>query len=266
METGEAGKPRPWRRLVRYVVALVAMVAAGVVLLVSRGSSPTEEIAHFERTYAPEYVGTVYFTLTANSAKPRQVTVRWGRLRRVFEHRSTSPVTYTIEKGVGKERSDPLFVDVDPPADIVFSFGEAPAGAVNLSAEPWEALPYSSGVAAPRPANADSATATAAVDESVSYGGVDVAGIGLRSAPALSADRLVSLKHGEVHPVRCWVRGQAMTNSNLADPADDHAAYSSDIWWRIETATSPGFIADVWFARRGTSDKLNLPECAPGGR
>lgn len=266
MEPGEAARPRAPQRLIRYFVALIAMVGAGIVLLAVRDSSPTEEVAHFERTFAPEYVGTVYFTLTADSAKPRQVTVRWGRLRRSFEHRSPSPVTYTVEKGVGKERADPLFVDVDPPADIVFNFGEAPPGAVNLSAEPWEALPHNSGVAPPRPANADSATATAAVDESVSYGGVDVAGIGLRSTPRLSADRLLALKHGEVHPVRCWVRGEAMTNSNLADPADDHAAYSSDIWWRIDTANASGFIADVWFSRRGTSDKLNLPECAAGGR
>lgn len=262
MESDEAGRPRARRRLIRYLVAIVAMVGAGAVLLAVRGSSPTDEAAHFEQTYSPEYVGTVYFTLTANSDKPRQVTVRWGRLRRSFEHRSASPVTYTVEKGVGKERSDPLFVDVDPPADILFNFGEAPSGAVNLSAEPWEALPYNSGVAPPRPANADSATATAAVDESVSYGGVDVAGVGLRVAPALAAERSVALKHGEVHPVRCWVRGQAMTNSNLADPADDHAAYSSDIWWRIDTPTAKGFIADVWFSRRGMSDKLNLPECA----
>lgn len=256
------GNARSPRHIIRYLVACVAMVGAGVVLLAARDESPTGEAAHFEHTFSSDYVGTVWFTLSADSSKPRQVTVRWGRLRRTFEHRDSEPVTYTVEKGVGKERSDPLFVDVNPPADVVFSFGEKPPGSVNLSSEPWEALPYSPGVPSARPANADSATAAASVDESVSYGGVDAAGIGVRKAPELAAERLAVVKHGEVHTVRCWVRGQAITNSNLADRADDNAAYSSDIWWRIETPTVDGFIADVWFARRGTSDKLNLRECA----
>jgi hypothetical protein len=236
------------------------------VLVVVRGSRATGEGAHFEHTFAPEYVGTVWFTLSVDSAKPRQVTVRWERLRRSFEHRSTTPVTYLIVKGVGKERSEPLFVDVSSAADVIFNFGDPPSGAIDLSAQPWEALPYNSGVAPPRPANADSATATAAVDESVSYGGVDVAGIGVRQAPQLAADKLGVVKHGEVYPATCWIRGQVLTNGNLSDPADDNAAYTSDLWWRIQTPTVNGFIADVWFSRRGTTDKLNLPECTDAGQ
>jgi hypothetical protein len=241
------------------------MVSAGAVLLVMGDAPGSTDAAHFEHAFSPEYVGTVWFTLSTESAKPRAVTVRWGRLRRTFEHRSSTPITYTVEKGVGKERSDPLLVDVNPSADVIFNFGEAPVGAVNLSAEAWEALPYNSGVAPPRPANADSPTATAAVDESVSYGGVDVAGIGLRRAPQLAAERFTAVRHGEVHTATCWVHGQAMTNSNLSDPADDNAAYSSDIWWQIQSAEGSGFIADVWFSRRGLTDKLNLPECPSGG-
>lgn len=242
------------------------MVCAGAVLLVVRQSPATSTAAHFEHAFPDDYVGTVWFTLTADSAKPRQVTVRWERLRRSFEHRSSTSATYAIEKGVGKERSEPLFVDVSTSAEVTFNFGKAPDGAVDLSAQPWEALPYNAGVASPRPANADSATATAAVDESVSYGGVDVAGIGVRGAPQLAADRLGSVKHGEVYTASCWVRGQMLTNGNLSDPADDNATYSSDIWWRIESPTVTGFIADVWFSRRGTSDRLNVPECGSVGR
>jgi hypothetical protein len=251
------------RRVLRFVAACVAMICAGAVLLVVQ-KAPASKAAHFEHAFADDYVGTVWFTLSVDSAKPRQVTVRWERLRRSFEHRNGSPVTYAIEKGVGKERSEPLFVDVSGAADVTFSFGKAPDGAVDLSAQPWEALPYNSGVAAPRPANADSATAQAAVDESVSYGGVDIAGIGLRSRPELAGDRLGAVKHGEVYPATCWVRGQTLTNGNLSDPADDNASYSSDVWWRIATPVTTGYISDVWFSRRGTSDRLNLPECAPG--
>jgi hypothetical protein len=264
-EPDEAASTRAPRHIVRFVAALVAVVCAGAVLLAVRQSPATAKAVHFEHTFAADYVGTVWFTLSADSAKPRQVTVRWERLRRSFEHRTAAPVTYTIEKGVGKERSEPLFVDVSTSADVTFNFGKSPAGAVDLSAQPWEALPYNSGVAPPRPATADSPTATAAVDESVSYGGVDVAGIGLRGAPQLAADRLGAVRHGEVYPATCWVRGQMLTNGNLSDPADDNAAYSSDIWWRIQTAATTGYIADVWFSRRGTTDKLNLPECASVG-
>lgn len=254
---------RASRRITRFVAACVAMVCAGAVLLVVRQSPATGTAAHFEHTFPDDFVGTVWFTVAVDSAKPRQVTVRWERLRRSYEHRSATPVTYTVEKGAGKERSEPLFVDVSTAADVTFNFGKAPAGAVDLSAQPWEVLPYNSGVAPPRPANADSATALAAVDESVSYGGVDIAGIGLRMKPELAADRLGAVKHGEVYPATCWAHGQLLTNGNLSDPADDNASYSSDIWWRITTPAVSGFIADVWFSRRGTSDRLNLPECAP---
>lgn len=257
-EAMAAGAPRKLRR---FVAACGAMVCAGGVLLAMRNAPAPSKAAHFEHVFPDDYVGTVWFTVSADSPSARQVTVRWERLRRSFEHRSAMPMIYSIEKGVGKERSGPLLVDIKPAADVTFNFGKAPTGSVDLSAQPWEALPYSSGVAPPRPANADSTVAMAAVDESVSYGGVDPSGIGLRAAPELAAERVGVVKHGAVYPAGCWVHGQLLTNSNLSDPADDNAAYSSDIWWRIQTSNASGFIGDVWFSRRGLTDKLNLPEC-----
>lgn len=263
MEDSDRMAPvRASRRVARFIAACVAMVCVGAVLLVVRDRPPSDRAVHFEHAFPPDYVGTVWFTVSANSITAREVTVRWERLRRTFEHRSAEPVTYTIEKGVGKERSEPLFVDISSAADVTFNFGKAPIGAVDLSSEPWEALPYNSGVALPRPANADSVTAMAAVDESVSYGGVDPSGIGLRKGPELAADKLGVVKHGEVYAATCWVHGQELTNGNLSDPADDNAQYTSDIWWQIQTPTITGFISDVWFSRQGTSGKMNLPECA----
>lgn len=249
--------------VVTFALALTAVMAAGAVLLVVRDRPGASKAAQFEQPFPDEYVGAVWFTLSAGDDEPRQVTVRWQRLRRAFEHRRAQPVTYVVMKGAGKERSEPLQVDVKPAADVSFNFGKPPDGSVDLSSEPWEALPYSSGVAPPRPANADSRTATAAVDETVSYGGRDGAGIGLRRSPELAAERVAILNQGEVHTALCWRKGQLMTNSNWSDPADDAAAYTSDIWWYIDTPAGKGFIADVWFARRGSADKLNLPECSP---
>lgn len=264
VEGTDGGTNASTRRGLRgFVVACVAMVAAGAVLFVIKDRPPSPKSAHFEHVFPKEYVGTVWFTISTPKSDPRQVSVRWQRLRRTFEHRSGSAVTYVIEKGAGPERSEPLLVEVTPSAAVTFNFGKAPADAVDLSAQPWEALPYNSGVAPPRPANADWPKATAAVDESVSYGGVDPSGIGLRPEPVLTASRVGVVKHGEVYPALCWVRGQVLTNSNLSDPADDNVAYTSDIWWRIETPTTTAFISDVWYSRRGMSDKLNLAECLP---
>ncbi|MGQ0519609.1 MAG: hypothetical protein ACT4PX_00475 [Actinomycetota bacterium] len=255
------------RRFAWFGLAVAAVAAAAIVVVSVRDGGTEAGSAHFERTFPDSYVGTVWFSVAGSADQPHQVTVTWGRLQRTFEHRGPGAATYVVTKGVGKERSGPLVVNVDPAADVTFNHGDAPPEGKDLSSTPWTALPHSSGVQAPRPANADSRVAWAAVDESVSYGGMDPSGIGVRPEPRLEGvDAFTRANHGTVYPVHCWSTGQAMTNSNWSDPADDNAAYNSDIWWWIETPEGRGYVPDVWLARRGTTDKLNLAQCPEGPR
>lgn len=263
MGSEEAGARRRRPRALGFFVGAVAVAAAAIaVATVTGDGEPAPAPASFRHQYPAEYVGAVWFTVAAPDADPRRVTVRWQRLTRTFEHRSVAPVTYRVLKGAAKERAAPILVDVDQDADVTFSFGDVPAGAVDLSAQPWDVLPFNSGVASPRPANADSLTAQAAVDESVSYGGMDLTGIGVRPEPQLAIAPFTRVNHSSVYPATCWRTGQTLTNGNLEDPADDKASYSSDIWFRISTPQGDGFISDVWFSRRGATDKMNLPPCA----
>lgn len=262
---GDGSERRRPRALGVVVAAVTVAVAAAVVAVVSNDDDPPPEPTTFEHQYASDYVGEVWFTVATTDGSPRQVTARWQRLVRTFEHRSAEPVIYRVLKGAGKERAAPLLVDVEGGGEVSFSFGEVPVGAVDLSAQPWEVLPFSSGVVPPRPANADAPTAQAAVDESVSYGGMDLTGIGVRPEPQLAATPFTRVNHGGVHAASCWRTGQQLTNSNLEDPADDGAAYTSDVWFRIATPEGEGFISDVWFSRRGTTDRMNLPPCPEAG-
>ncbi len=261
---GGKGSKRPRFRGLGFLIAAGAVAAAAVaVAVVTREDPPPPLPLTFEHSYPDEYVGAVWFTISTPDADARDVTVRWQRLSRTFEHRSADPVTYRVLKGAGKERSAPMMVEIEMGGDVSFGFGEVAPGAVDLSARPWDVQPFSSGVAAPRPANADSPTARAAVDESVSYGGMDLTGIGVRSEPQLAVAPFTRINHGSVFTATCWRGGQELTNSNFEDPADDGAAYTSDVWFRISTPEGEGLISDVWFSRRGTTDKMNLPPC-PG--
>lgn len=244
------------------LVAGTVLVAAALAALAVRdrpgGSGPA---LHFERSFPDEFVGTVWFTVEAQDDSPRTVTATWQVLQRRFEHRGRGPTTYLVTKGAGVERAGPLVIDVDPGAKVTFSFGTAPPGAIDLSSQPWRVLPTTTGTVPPRPANADAATATASVDENVSYGGRDSTGIGVRPEPDLAVERLTRVAHATVLTASCWRTGQEITTGNLADPADDDATYTSTVWFMVETPAGPGLIPDAWFSRRGLTDKLNLPPC-----
>lgn len=215
METGRLNVGGGTRRtIVWFALATIAIVASAAVILSFGGDGVDAESEHFERTFPDDYVGTVWFTF-AKSKRARQVTATWGRLQTSFVVPGGSGGTYLITKGAGKERAAPLQVDVEPATELTFNYGEAPPGGLDLSASPWNVLPYDSGAEPPRPANADSPRAFAAIDESVSYGGQDPTGIGVRHAPRREVAPFATVHHGQVFAVECWSLGEELTNSNL---------------------------------------------------
>jgi hypothetical protein len=241
-------------------IAVTALVVSGLV-----GGAAPPPLARYEHVFPDEYVEKVWFTLGDDdeATETHDVTVAWGRLSTRLSVSAPVAPAYTVTKGAGNGiRTEPLVVSVDPGVPVTFGYGVPPAGAVDLSAKPWEAAPYSSGVPTSEPAVTDGATGRAAVDESVSYGGFVVEGVGVREAPTRESDKIGTVWHGQVHEAECWARGQVTTNGNYADPADDAAAYTSDVWWRVTIPDGTGFVADAWFSRRGNSDRLGLPECA----
>jgi hypothetical protein len=206
--TGAAAGRRRSAWWIGFAVAATAVaVLAAVVTWRARQAPP---LAQYEHVFPDEYVGTVWFTVQPedDEDRQRQVRVAWGRLGTSFVSVEAGPVTYLVTKGAGNGiRTEPLQVSVDPGARVTFGYGEAPAGARDLSATPWEAAPASSGVAPSEPARGDSTMARAAVDESVSYGGHVVEGVGAREAPTRESERVTLVWHGEVHEADCWVQG-----------------------------------------------------------
>lgn len=245
-----------------FLVTCALTLAAGLAAVLLAPRSPENRAAHFSHSFPVEFVGTVWFIVKAPDDTPRQVTVTWTRLQTSFEHRTAERRTYFFVKAVAEARRAPVLIEVKPPAEVTFGFGTTPQAGFDIATKPWRVLPYDPDTVPPRPATADSKTATAAVDETVSYGGIDLpSGIGVRALPRLEIKPLTVVHHGEVYDVLCWTRGEVITNSNLADPADDEAAYTSEIWFMIDTPAGRGLIPDAWFSRRGLTDKLNLPGC-----
>jgi hypothetical protein len=245
------------------VVVIAAAVGVGWASARSGGAAAS---SRFEHTFPPDYLGSVWFTVAVDDDADTSVTAQWGVLRRSFVHQGPTPKTYFFERGVLDERQMPLRVEADRRVTVTFGHGVAPTEGIDIGDVPWEVLPFSHGTVPARPATADSATATASVVESVSYGGpVPAAGIGVREEPILSVPPFTRVNHGQTYEASCWVVGDPINNENSADPSDDANAYRSDIWWRIVTPAGEGFISDVWFSRRGNSDRLNLAECAESG-
>lgn len=246
------------RRFVAASVVVVATVAIGWMALSSQNVA--EGTSHHEFTYPEDYIGTVWFAVDPPDDRDRAVEVEWGRLTTTVTHEGEEPMTYFFDRGGFDGRLGPLLVDVTPPAEVSFSFGVAPVDGVDIGATPWEVLPVTEGTTPPEPAGSGRPMARASVNEWVSYG-LNVVGVSIRTAPELGADRIGSVMHGEVYRARCWTTGEAITNGNYADPSDDAAQYTTDVWYEIETDAGWGFISDVWFARRAEADRLNLPEC-----
>jgi len=243
------------RLLVGGAVAVLTLVLVGLAL-----GAREEPPLRVEHLFPGDYIGPVWLTVSTDDGDPRTVVVEWGRLRTTFVHESAEPLTYFFDRGGLDGRKGPLLVDVSPPADVTFGYGVPDPEAVNIGDTPWDVLPVNEGTTPARPANADDPYATASVNEWVSYG-LEVFGVGVRPAPDYATEKMTVVTHGETYRARCWVRGQEVTNGNYADPSDDGAQYTSDVWYEIETPEGWGFIPDAFFARRAETDHLNLPEC-----
>ncbi len=248
------------RRFLIGAVAVLATVALGALAWVSRDDS--QETVQFEFTFPDDYIGTVWFTIDPPDDRDRQVTVEWGRLRTSFVHVGDEPATYFFDRGGLDGRLGPLLVEVSPPAEASSSYGAPPIGGIDIGATPWEVIPVVEGTIPPEPANSGKAYARASVNEWVSYG-LNVVGVSIRTEPRLGSEKIGVVKHGEVYEARCWTTGEQITNGNYADPSDDNAQYTTDVWYLIDTPQGSGYISDVWFARRANASRLNLPECPP---
>jgi hypothetical protein len=241
---------------------LLATVAASGAFVATRGRSTNGGAKRFEHKFAKDYLGTVNVGITGPAKKDTMVTLTWGQLRTTFPYSGPERKEYFFERGVLDERQSNLVVTADQPISIDFSAEPAHKEGIDIGATPWQPLAFSHGTVPARPANADSPTATASVDETVSYGGpVPGPGISIKEHPAFGGNKLDVVHLGESFPATCWVTGVVVTNSNYSDPSDDLAAYTTPIWWFVETKKAKGFISDVWFARRANTDKLNLAEC-----
>lgn len=253
------------RRSINAFVAgvLLAAVAAAGAFLATRGRSTDDGAKRYEHKFAKDYLGTVNVGITGPSKNETIITLTWGQLRTSFPYTGPERKEYFFERGVLDERQANLVVTADQPIKLDFSAEPARKEGIDIGATPWQPLAFSHGTVPARPANADSPTATASVDETVSYGGpVPGPGIGIKERPAFGGNRLDAVHQAETYPVTCWATGVVVTNSNYADPSDDLAAYTTPIWWFVETKKAKGFISDVWFARRANTDKLNLAECS----
>jgi hypothetical protein len=256
----------PWQRpSTAFLAAVLIAAVAGIggAYLARRNQSADNGARRYEHTFAKDYLGTINIGVSAPEPST-QISVEWGQLRTSFEHTGSERKVYFFERGVLDERQAPLVVTSNRPVKLDFAAEPAGKEGIDIGATPWQPLLFSPNTLPPRPASNDSPTATASVVETVSYGGpVPGPGIGVLERPNFGQARLDDVHHGEMYPASCWATGDVVTNSNYGDPSDDLAAYTSPIWWYIETKKTTGFVSDVWFARRGNLDKLNLPECAP---
>jgi hypothetical protein len=241
---------------------LLATVAAAGAFVVTRSRPTNGGAKRFEHNFAKDYLGTVNIGITGPAKGETAITVTWGQLRTTFPHTGPTRKEYFFERGVLDERQTNLVINTDQPVSVDFSAEPAHKEGIDIGATPWQPLAFSHGTVPARPANSDSLTATASVDETVTYGGpVPGPGISIKEHPAFGGNKLDTVHLAESYPAACWITGVVVTNSNYSDPSDDLAAYTTPIWWYIETKKAKGFISDVWFARRANTDKLNLPEC-----
>ncbi len=251
----EGRSTRSGRGMGRFVVG--ALVVAGVVAistLALRADGPVM----LEESFPADYVGPVWLTMSGD-ARDYAVSLEWGRLSTSFTHTGPRQETYFFDRGTAVYgRSGPLMVTVDPEVEVDFGFGPEPPGGINIGGQPWavaDAEPVGDNV----PAEGPGELAEGVVDETITYGLV-VEGVSVWDQPTRDGERVTMVRHGERYDARCWTEGQLITNSNLADPSDDDAAYDSTIWWFIDTPEGSGYIPDAWFAR-DQEDLLGLDEC-----
>ncbi len=251
-------RPSRNRLVPRMLIAALAVIGVVALAAVAWNQSNDEEQLH-EYAFPDGYIGPV--TLNLSTDDSIAIRVEWGRLYTELDHQGGT-VTYFFDRGTNiYGRSGPVLVTVQPPTEVEFGWGTAPADGVNIGATPWQLLEEPAGPA-PRPATDDRPLAEAYVDETVSYG-LLVEGVGLRSAPSRDGERVGAVHHGDLLAARCWTRSEELTSGNNQDPSDDLAQYTTDLWWNVQAPDTEAwvYISDVWYARADHTGRLNLTEC-----
>lgn len=243
------------RSAFRYFAGLVLMaLAAAVVSATSPDSVAFPEAARSFTFELDRQSKHLWIGVQSAQPKPSQLTVVLADRQTSFIHRSGRAV-YRLP--LGERRTEQVVrIDVDPPAAVtrVGATVERP----RTPELDWQPASPPLMLPPPRPASTDLSTAEASVDETDTYG-LRLFGVPVRAAPQVDAVLVATASHGQRLQATCWTIGHVVTNGF---PTQSAGAYTSDVWFRVVTERGPGFIPDVRFARRGDSDRLNLPTCA----
>lgn len=191
----------------------------------------------------------------SEQSRPSQLTVIAADRQASFLHRGNR-ATYRLPLRVASTTQQ-IRIDVDPPAAVTRVSATVERRRTPLLR--WQPTGPPLTLPPPRPASPDIPTAEASVDETDTYG-LRLFGVPIRAAQHVDSQLVATASHGQRLVAMCWTRGDIVTNGFPAQPA---GAYSSEIWFRVLTERGPGFIPDVRFGRRGTSDRLGLPACPP---
>lgn len=242
------------RSALRYVGGVVLATLAG--LTVSATSRDPVTFPEAARSFTFELHRRsmhLWIAVRSEQAKPSQLTVVLGDWQAAFVHGGGTAI-YRLplrERGTAEQ----VRIDVDPPAALAHV--GATVERARTPALQWEAAAPPLMLPPPRLASPELPTAEASVDETDTYG-LRLFGVPIREAPRVDAELVATASHGQRLEAMCWTSGDAVTNGFQARPV---GAYSSEVWFRVTTEGGPGFIPDVRFARRGNSDRLNLPPC-----
>ena len=242
------------RSAFRHVAGLALMaLAAAVVSATSRDSVAFPEAARSFTFDLDRRSKHLWIGVRSEHPKPSQLTVVLADRQTSFIHPGRTAV-YRLP--LGERRAGQVVrIHVDPPAAVTRV--EATVERPRTPELDWQPASPPLMLPPPRPASVDLPTAEASVDETDTYG-LRIFGVPVRAAPQVDALLVATASHGQRLQATCWRIGDVVTNGF---PTQSAGAYSSEVWFRVSTEEGPGFIPDVRFARRGNSDRLNLPAC-----
>lgn len=244
------------RGIERYVFALGMTALAGLVVGAVRPErvSFPKAARSFDFHLAPG-AGHLQIGVRSDQSKPSQLTVVLEGRQASFLHRPGRTEIYRLQLGAVDDVARRIRINVDPPAEVarVPSTGRRP----HRPRLEWRSAGPPLVLPPPRSASRNQPTAEASVDESDTYG-LRLFGVPIRTAARVDASLVTTASHGDRLEATCWTIGDVLTNGF---PENPRGAYSSDVWFKVLTDHGPGFVPDVRFARRGGSDRLNLPAC-----
>jgi hypothetical protein len=245
---------RVGRNAFRYVAGLALIALAAGVVSATRPDSVAFPEAARSFTFALDRRSDhLWIGVRSEQPKPSQLTVVLAESQASFVHPGRTAV-YRL--ALGERRTEQVVrIDVDPPAAVTRV--EATVQRPRTPELDWQPASPPLMLPPPRPASTDRPTAEASVDETDTYG-LRLFGVPIRAEPRVDAVLVATASHGQRLQATCWTTGDVVTNGF---PTQSAGAYTSDVWFRVVTGRTPGFIPDVRFARRGDSDRLNLAMC-----